>query len=291
MINLDYAEVHWDLNGYCKFQCTYCPAQFKNGELKYSADQYLAVVDKLQHSRYKHHSKILWQLGGGEPLHFPHLGTVLKKIKKKPSIVRLNTSGDDTWFSLYSVLNLVDEVELTYHSWQNNDIVDLILEQAIEKNVKVSITVPLLPGLIFESREKVKRFQLLGYACNEQVLRNDNGQLYQGYSIIDENRIHGRPDSWLPAPVIRDPNKPDPNYIDLSVANSTDPVYTGLPCYAGVDWLHIGPNGFVSYSRCGGRSEHFNVFDPNWQAPNNHFPCTVIQCRHDNDRKKIRIAS
>jgi len=129
----------------------------------------------------------------------------------------------------------------------------------------------------------------LGYACHEQLLRKEDGQLYPGYSIIDENRIYGRPDSWRPEPVIIDPTKPHPNYIDLSVANNTDPVYTGMPCYAGVDWLYIGPNGFVTYSQCGGRSEHFNVFDPNWQAPDNHFPCTVIQCRHSNDRNKIRI--
>jgi MoaA/NifB/PqqE/SkfB family radical SAM enzyme len=289
MIQLEHAEVQWDLNGYCKFQCTYCQSQFKTGELKYSIDQYLTVIEKLQSSRYKHHSKILWRLGGGEPLHYPHLSTILKKIKEKPSITRLSTSGDDNWFTLYGVLNLIDEIELTYHSWQNDDIIDLILEQSKEKNVKVTITIPLIPGHILESREKIKQFKELGYDCNEQVLCNDDGQLYRGYTIIDENRIHGRPDNWLPEPVILDPTKPDPNYVDLSVANTADPVYTGSPCYAGVDWLHIGPNGFVSYSRCGGRSEHFNVFDPNWVAPDNHFPCTVIQCRHENDRKKIRI--
>lgn len=289
MIELEYAEVSWALNAYCKFQCAYCQPQFKSGELDKSVEQYLAIIDKLQNTRYQHHSKIYWKIGGGEPLHFPHLSTLLKKIKEKPSIVQLETSGDDTWFSLYGVINLIDKVKLTYHSWQNDDVFGFILEQCQEKNISATIEVPLVPGRIFESREKVKYFKELGYACNEQMLRDVDGQTHRGYSQLDENRIYGRPDDWKPAPIVRDPNKPDPNYIDLRIVNNTDPVYTGRPCYAGVDWLYINPKGFASYSQCGGRNEHFNAFDPAWQPPSNSFPCTVNQCRSEQDRTKIRI--
>ena len=289
MIELEYAEISWALNAHCKFQCAYCQPQFKSGELDKSVDQYLAIIDKLQSTRYKHHSKIYWKIGGGEPLHFPHLSTLLKKIKEKPSIVQLETSGDDTWFSLYGVINLIDKVKLTYHSWQNDDVFGFILEQCQEKNISVTIEVPLVPGRIFESREKVKYFKELGYACNEQRLQDVDGQTHRGYSQLDENRIYGRPDDWKPAPIVRDPNKPNPNYIDLRIVNNTDPVYTGKPCYAGVDWLYINPKGFASYSQCGGRNEHFNVFDPAWQPPGNSFPCTVNQCRSEQDRTKIRI--
>lgn len=291
MISLDYAEVVWHLNAYCKMQCTYCQPQFKNGELGKSLDQYLSIVQKLQDTRYKHHSKILWKIGGGEPLHFPQLAGVLKKIKEKPSIVRLETSGDDNWFSLYGVLNLIDEVNLTYHEWQNDDVFGFILEQCQEKQKPVSIVVPLLPGHIIESRNKVQHFKDMGYFCKEQILYELGGQLYKGYSRVDINRIFGRPDDWTPEPVIIDASKPDPAYIDLSVLNSKDPVYTGKPCYAGVDWLFINSKGFASYSQCGGRSEHFNVFDPDWQPPADHFPCNVNQCRNSLDREKIRIIS
>lgn len=284
MIELEYAEVSWSLNAHCKFQCAYCHTQFKSGELDKSIEQYLAVIEKLQNTRYKHHSKILWKIGGGEPLHFPHLGTLLKKMKEKSSIIRLDTSGDDTWFSLYGVLNLLDSVKLTYHSWQNDDIFDLILEQCQEKNVNVTIEIPLLPGQIIESREKVKHFADLGYTCNEQILRDLDGQPFNGYNLIDLNRIFRRSDDWKPEFSLR-----NSNYVDLTIINNIDPIYTGLPCYAGVDWLNINPKGFASYSQCGGRSEHFNVFDTNWQPPSDHFACTVGQCRNEKDRKKIRI--
>lgn len=289
MIELKHAEVTWLLNAYCKFQCAYCRPDFKSGELDKPLDQYLSVIEKLQNTRYKHHSKIFWKIGGGEPLHFPHLSTLLKKMKEKPCIIRLDTSGDDTWFSLYGVINLIDSVKLTYHSWQNDDVFDFVLEQCQEKNVSVSIEVPLIPGSIIESREKVKHFRDLGYVCNEQILRDLDGSIHHMYSQVDINRIHGRPDDWMPAPVIIDPTKPDPNYVDLRIVSDTKYVYTGQPCYAGVDWLYINPKGFVSYSQCGGRNEHFNAFDPNWQPPSDHFPCTVNQCRSEQDRSKIRI--
>lgn len=282
MIELEHAEVSWFINAHCKMQCSYCQPEFKSGSLDKTLDQYLAVIEKLQQTRYKHHSKIFWKIGGGEPLHFPHLSSILKKMRERPCIIRLDTSGDNSYFSAYGILNLIDRLKLTYHSWQNNDIVEFILEHCQEKNVEVSIVVPLTPGQIYESRAKVEHFKQQGYVCNEQVLYEPNGQLYRGYSNIDLNRIHRRPDNETIKPVA-------PIYIDLSVINDIDPVYIGKPCYAGVDWLHINPKGFASYSQCGGRSEHYNVFNPDWQPPDNHFPCNVIQCKNEKDRRKIRI--
>ena len=212
-------------------------------------------------------------------------------MKERSCTIRLDTSGDDTYFSFYGVLNLIDKLRLTYHEWQNDDVVEFILEQCQEKNIEVSIEVPLVPGRIFEFRQKAEHFKNLGYTCREQILFNENGQLYSGYSTIDENRIFGRDDNYEEEPVVLDPNSPDPNYVDLSIVNDTDPVYTGLPCYAGVDWLHINPKGFASYSQCGGRNEHFNVFDPAWQPPVQSFACTLNQCRNEKDRRKIRIVS
>lgn len=282
MIQLDYAEVSWALNAHCGLGCSYCHSQYKGGDIDKSVDQYLAVIEKLQATRYRHHSRIYWKISGGEPLQFPHLGTLLKKMKEKPCVIRLDTSGDDNWFSFFGVSGLIDSVKLTYHAWQNDDVFGFILEQCQEKNVKVSIEIPLLPGRILESRQKVKLYIDQGYDCNEQVLRDLSGNLHHEYSTVDANRINGRPDDWVPEPVIFDPR-------DLSVTNNSDPIYTGLPCYAGVDWLYINPKGFASYSQCGGRNEHYNVFDPNWQPPSDPFPCTVNQCRSEQDRKKIRI--
>ena len=289
MIQLEHAEVTWLLNAHCEFKCSYCDPQYRNGGLDRSLEQYLAVVEKLQNTRYQHYSRIYWKIGGGEPLHFPYLSAVLKKMKEKSCTIRLDTSGDDNWFSAFGILGLIDKIKLTYHSWQNDDVFGFILEHCEEKNVDVHIDIPLAPGSIIESRAKVQHFIDLGYSCSEQILRDLDGELHRGYSQLDSNRIHGRPDNWMPEPVVLDPNLPNPNYVDLSTVNNTDLVYTGSPCYAGVDWLFINPKGFASYSQCGGRNEHYNAFDPAWQPPAQPFACTVNQCRSEQDRSKIRI--
>jgi len=285
MIEPKYAEIVWALNAYCQHRCTYCPAEYKNGELNYSVDQYLTVIEKFQQTRYQHHSKIYWKLGGGEPLHFPYLSIILKKIRERPALVRLDTSGDDTWFCFSRIASLVDCVKLTYHEWQNDDVFESVLEQCTEKNISVSIAVPLLPGKIFESREKVKYFEAQGYSCQEQTLTENDGNPYLGYSLVDENRIFGRPDDFVAG-------RHRHQYIDPSVLKTTDPVYTGQPCYAGIDWLQINSKGFASYSQCGSRNEHYNVFDADWQPPNRWFSCTVNQCRSEcQDRRKKRIVA
>ena len=289
MIELTQAEVTWALNSYCTLQCEYCRPEWKSGTIDHSIGEYLSIVEKLQTTRYKHHQTIYWRITGGEPLNFPDIGTLLKKIKEKSSIVELETSGEMDWFSFLRVSKLIDKLHLTYHHWQNDDIVNFILEQCSENNVSVSISIPLESGLIFECREKVSQFIQQGYNCREQVLLDAGGGFYKGYSQVDLNRIHGRDDSWEPEPVVFNPNVPIPGYIDLSVVTNKEFVYTGNPCYAGVDWLSINPKGFVTYSQCGGRNEPLNVFDPNWMPPDSAFPCTVNQCRSEQDQNKIRI--
>jgi hypothetical protein len=289
MIELAHSEVAWTINGYCTFQCSYCPAEFKNGALDKTVEQYLTVIEKIQAAHYQHHNKIHWTLGGGEPLHYPHLSTLLKKIKSRPASICLETSGDDTWFGIYPILGLIDRLELTYHPWQNNEVFDFIFEESQGRDIQIAITVPLAPGAITESREHVQRFRSLGYQCQEQMLRGVDGEPHREYDLVDVNRIYGRPDIWQDNTEPLQPGQADPNYVSLAKVNSTDPIYTGKPCYAGVDWMQINARGFVSYSQCGGRSEPRNVFDPDWQPPTSHFACVMNQCRSQQDRNKIRI--
>jgi len=283
MIKLEYAQIDWLLNAHCKLQCSYCRPEWKNGPADRPLNDYLEVIKKLQRTRYCHHPKILWRIGGGEPLHFPYLTEVLQAIRAWPSWIRLDTSGDDTYFALYRVLDLINHIHLTYHEWQNDDVVGFILEECRAKQKKVTMAFPLLPGRINETREKINYYQQRGFECTEQILYEPDGRFIKSYSEVDLNRIFRRSDDATTEAAV-------PGYTDLSIINSVDPVYTGLPCYAGVDWIHINPKGFVSYSECGGRNEHFNAFDSAWQAPGEHFACTMGQCRSKNDREKIRIS-
>ena len=108
--------------------CVYCPSRFKGSSTDRSLEEYLVVVRKLQESRYKHVEKINWKLGGGEPLQFPGISILLNEIKKRPSNVRLDTSGGQTWFEIMALRDLFDHIKFTQHTWQNPSVLNFAID-------------------------------------------------------------------------------------------------------------------------------------------------------------------
>lgn len=298
------AIVHWDLNDVCSYNCEYCPGRFRHGTNVRSVEEYLAIVSKLQTTRYKHAQSVKWILGGGEPLEFSGLNLILREIKNQPSWIRLDTSGGDSWFNLMEVGQYLDKIRLTHHEWQNASVLDFIIDYCQENKKELDIFIPLLPGKIREGKAKVEELKSQGIAAYEQVLNHNGykGQTYPGYSWQDKNLIAGRPEDWVPPPIITTAAPEpvvttapiptvDPAYVDLTKKpEDSSPKLTGLPCYAGVDYIYIDQRGFAKGSECGGR-DIGNVFDDNWQAPADSFGCPMFWCRSENDRRLIRTAS
>lgn len=277
-------EIKWKLNSYCEHDCEYCPSKWSGGELDRTLDQYFSVVEKLQNTRYAHGDRIKWTIGGGEPLHFPNLNLLLRKIKEKNSYIRLDTSGGDSWFGVMEIINYIDYLKVTHHHWQNSSVLDYIVDLCKENNKKIRILVPLTPGKIKESKAKVQELIAQGIGAEEQVLTSENGNYWSGYSSKDINLIQGFDEDYVPAPP-----KPAPAYVPLNEPPKDDsPSYTGKQCYAGIDYILINNKGFAIGSDCGGR-DIGNVFDENWQAPAGSFACPMLWCRSALDRSRLRI--
>lgn len=277
-------EIRWKLNSYCEYNCEYCLNKWSGGELDKSLDQYFDVVDKLQHTRYQHGDRIKWVIGGGEPLHFPNLNLLLRKIKEKNSYIRLDTSGGDSWFGIMEIINYIDYLKVTHHHWQNPSVLEYIIDICKENNKKIRILVPLLPGKIKEGRAKVQELSDMGIGSEEQILTKEDGNYWTGYSIKDINLLEGRSEDD-PRPIIVN----QPVYEPLNEPpKDNSPSYTGKQCYAGVDYLLINNKGFAVGSECGGR-DIGNVFSENWQAPAGSFACPMMWCRSINDKKRLRI--
>ena len=209
-----------------------------------------------------------------------------------PSFVRLDTSGGETWFDLMSVINKIDHIKLTQHSWQNPSVLDFTVDLCADNNVRLDVVIPLLPGKIDELRAYIEELKAKGISAHEQILTNDargGNEFWDGYSFKDKLRLLGLPEDWKP-PVEepKDPNAPDPNWVDPRIIRNPEFVYTGKQCYAGVDYIFIGAKGFASASSCGGR-DLGNVFAADWQAPENSFACPMLQCANERDRKIIRV--
>lgn len=285
------AEVQWHLNDICSMDCVYCPSRFKGSSTDRSLEEYLVVVRKLQESRYKHVEKINWKLGGGEPLQFPGISILLNEIKKRPSNVRLDTSGGQTWFEIMALRDLFDHIKFTQHTWQNPSVLNFAIDFCKDEGKRLSVVVPLMPGKVNEGKAYVQELIGSGVEAYEQVLWEDArvGAYWSGYSTGDINLLNGLPEDWVPPPPpVKDPNEPDPAWIDPRIIKNPEFVYTGKQCYAGVDYIFIGSRGFASASDCGGR-ELGNVFKNDWVAPDTSFACNMMQCLSENDRKRIRV--
>lgn len=276
-------EINWKLNSYCEHNCEYCHGKWSKGSLDKTLDQYLTIIEKLQATRYPYGDKIKWILGGGEPLHFPNLNQILQKIKEKDSYVRLDTSGGDSWFGVMEIIEYIDYLKVTHHSWQNSSVLDFIIDLCKDKEKKIRVMVPLLPGKILEGRAKVQELIGKGIGSEEQVLKGQYGDMWGGYSTKDKNLINNLPEDYVPPPYVPPPyvplNEPPPD---------NSPSYTGKSCYAGVDILKIDHKGFAKGSECGGRPIG-NVFEPDWQAPDGPFACPMLWCRIPADRSTLRI--
>lgn len=285
---IEQAEVHWHLTDKCNIGCEYCPSRYRGGTNKKTTEEYLTVIEKLQTSRYKHAKSIKWKIGGGEPLHFTNLNILLRKIKSMPSVVRLDTSGGETWFDLLETREYVDQYRLTHHDWQNISVVHFIADFCKENKKDLQVVVPLAPGKIFEKRELIEELKSNGISAHEQIIYNDAkpGSYWDMYSIIDINRILRRADDWTPPPP---PPYVEPRYEDPRIPPiDNTPKYTKLGCYAGIDHLYISHKGYASGSECGGR-DIGNVFDDNWQAPSEIFTCNMNYCRSSRDRQRLRV--
>lgn len=285
------ADVIWQLNDNCTMGCSYCPSKYSGNTVHRNIEEYLAVVKKLQDTRYKHAETIHWKIGGGEPLQFPGLNILLNAIRSKPNIVRLDTSGGETWFEIMAIKDLFDHMKFTHHEWQNPSVLNFAIDFCKDEGKRLSVVIPLLPGKILECREHYQQLLADGVDAYEQVLYNDNrhGDWWSGYSLKDINLIRGRPEDYVdPPPPPVDPNAPDPNWVDPSIIRDPEWVYLGKQCFAGVDYIYISARGFASASDCGGR-DLGNVFKNDWEAPGDSFSCPMFQCMHESDRKKIRV--
>lgn len=281
---IEQAEIHWHLTDKCNHGCFYCPSKYSGGKNNHTIEKYVEIIEKLQTSKYQHAKSIKWKLGGGEPLQFGGINVILKLIKSKPSFVRLDTSGGETWFETLEIRDFVDHLLVTHHYWQNPSVLNFIIDFCQENNKLLDIMVPLQPGKIRECKALVKDIQSKNVNCHEQTLYDDQGKMIMEYSKGDLNLIKGLPEDYE-EPIVNQP----PPYVDLSKPPVDDtPSYTGKPCYAGVDYMFISSKGYISGSECGGRNLG-NIYSDDWIPPMDPFNCVMTYCRSSNDREKIRI--
>lgn len=298
-------DIFWSLHDYCKSECEYCPIQYRGGPLHRETSEYIRVINVLI-SAYKDAGRsIQWHIDGGEPLDMDGIVTILKLCRTNGEYLFLNTNGGKLWMDWWAIEPYVDALKLTYHYWQNPALMKYIIDTFRKKDKHIEVTVPIRPGEHFNS--DITRATNLETACNFYVSKSllykeaDSTAGLFSYSHEELNNIYfwnlpiNDRKGMLPddlydvntvSPLVREKIEFDNSSWDerYQKRHQASPKFTGQPCNAGVERLHIGHLGWASGSCCGNQSMG-NIWQPDWYPIVAPQKCGMLSCVIEFDRE------
>lgn len=297
-------KIHWILNDYCKAQCSYCPPHISGGLLPPETKDYIRVANSIIDAYTGRN--LDWMFTGGEPLDLNDIVVLLKLCRSSGSSMTLNTNGGKLWIDWWAIEPYVDTVNLTFHYWQQPALIKYIVDILRSKNKVINITAPIRPEFFKEDLKRIIEVEdladifilktlLFKEASATAEMFNYNIEdlctldLYNQprkdrARIIEENKNRSKPGPLTPSAekkVYIDNTDWNDRYINT---HNSNPTYTHQLCNAGVEFLNIGAQGWVSGSFCGNASMG-NIWKDDWVPSVQPQRCTMISCIHESDQK------
>jgi organic radical activating enzyme len=276
-------KVFWELTNYCTAGCFYCPAKFWGGEKPRTyGDYYTAITTIINHyasiGRY-----IDWTFTGGELLEINDFPLILKLCKENNGTTEITTNGGTQWLDWWVIEPYVDSLHLTYHYWQNPNLIKYILQTFSKKNKSFRVTVPIRYNGFEEDLSRADKLEdEHGLSVTRSILYHEAdpsiGML--GYSESQLERLYGV--EWVDVNVRKKVKLTHKEEFQQLL--NVNPSYTGKLCNVGIEFLRINNAGWVSGSFC--NTAHLgNLWNGTLQLPNGPQPCKMISCINLEDQK------
>jgi len=299
-----YTEIQWQLSNHCTAECSYCPIRFREGNYPDESWDYIKVVNLLVNHYNNDLNRIIkWNFDGGEPLDLHNIARILNTAKAEKNHITLNTNGGKLWMDWWAIEPAVDNLILTYHYWQNPNLINYIINLFQNKGKNITVKCTVRPTHFDEDMERI---ETLEEQKQIRVLRHllFEGEFMEGsrfhYSQEQLSRISGiKPliKDLTPTPIVpvdtapRSPPIPVINpkagedyKQDLQRKINSNPSYTGQLCNAGIERLYISHLGFVNGSMCRNITLG-NIWLENWEPPAQPQVCGMMACMDYNDRQ------
>ena len=276
-------KVFWEMTNHCTAGCSYCPAKFWGGEKPRTyGDYYTAGKTIIDHyaslGRY-----IDWTFTGGELLEIIDFPLILKLCKENNGTTEITTNGGTQWLDWWVIEPYVDDLHLTYHYWQNPNLIKFILQTFSKKNKSCRVTIPIRHNGFEEDLSRADTIeQEHGLTVTRSILYQeaDSSIGMLGYSESQLERLFGV--EWVDLNVrkkIKLTHKEEFQQL-LNI----NPSYTGKLCNVGIEFLRINNAGWVSGSFC--NTAHLgNLWNGTLQLPNGPQPCKMLSCINLEDQK------
>jgi len=139
--------VEWKLSNVCNFDCSFCPALFKDGSKRFlSYDLYADTVARL--IEQDPNKKVWFQFTGGEPTLYPRLIELLTYIQSLGGYTSMISNGSRTmrWWRELADAAVLNRLYLSHHPEQGSSVDHTVavndLMQATKAMVTVFVTAP-----------------------------------------------------------------------------------------------------------------------------------------------------
>lgn len=315
-------NIHWDLHDYCKSECSYCPTRLRGGEEPHETKDYVRIANLLIENYKSMGRDISWVFNGGEPIDMDDIVVLLKLCRTSGIWMTLNTNGGKLWMDWWAMEPYIDNLILSYHYWQNPQLINYIVDTFVKKQKQLTVNVPIRAEAFDEDmaraeevekthKIKVSRTALYNYADKNGgfLTPYTRDQMYLMSGITPPKPSPPKPPEppkvEKPIVVVKPPPPPPPvptlvkeevkrqtttwQERHLEVQNKS-PSFTGQLCNIGIERLHITHQGWVTGSHCNNQPLG-NIWQDGWLPPSSPQVCGMISCTDLQDQQITKFTS
>jgi len=275
-------QINWMLHDYCTAGCSYCPTKFWGGEIPKGILDYVQVATRLIDHYDSLGRKIDWTFDGGEPLDMFDFPMMLKLCKERGGTINLTTNGGKLWLDWWAIEPHVDSLNLTYHYWQNPNLIRFILQAFKKSNKHVNVMVPIRPDYFDEDLKRALDVETeFGIVVSKNVLYREAEQSMGMYNYTDQQLRIMRGEELV---------QENQHHQETTFAErfeekiQMNPSYTGMLCNVGIEKLVISHRGWVSGSSCN-NLQLGNIWNGSFDLPKVANACKMMSCIHESDQQ------
>lgn len=280
-------NINWMLHDHCTSECTYCPIRFRGGELPRGILEYMEVTKKIIDHYDALGRKIDWTFGGGEPLDMFDFPMMLKLCKERGGTIDLTTNGGRLWLDWWAIEPHIDTLHLSYHYWQNPNLIRFIIQAFQKAGKHIDIMVPMRPNYFDEDLARAlaveSEFNIVVSKC---VLYKEAEQAIGMYPYTEEQLRIMRGEELVQEYNHEQETTFGERHEERVNAN---PSYTGMLCNLGIEKLTISHTGWVRGSNC--NSPLFgNIWNGTLGLPIGPERCVMMACVDGSDQQITKFS-
>ena len=246
---------------------------FWNGEEPTDIDKYLTFIRYANDHYGKMSRSINWYFDGGEPLDFIEFNKIVKECKTNFNKIEVSTNGGSLWMDWWALEPYIDTLNLSVHYWQNEFLINYIIENFLKKKKSIKVIVPIRAKYFYYDFQKAqdieKRYNI---SVIKQRLDNEEYTDDQQIILLGKEGFEN-----LKKKVIKWWTTHREEFL------SNHPILTGKKCNEGIEILKINEQGWANGADCGNTS-FGNIWNKNFKLPNDPQICKVMACIEPNDQ-------